>query len=160
MADKLEALLERAGPSQALSFVVIVPGWLEDAGFRTLQASRFKRAYWLVAKEEHGFCDGAQHQRYDRYRESPFDTAFFLLQTEAAHEKWPPTPESEEGVRRAMAMAVPTEAMKLKRMKEGRGFADADGGGGVYKGKKKNKDKSKGVVFRRKQGKKTKQGGG
>ena len=53
------------GP-RALSFVVVVPGWTEDPGWQLLRKSRFKRAEWLIARDDHGFCDGAQHQRRDR----------------------------------------------------------------------------------------------
>lgn len=42
----------------------------------------------------------------------------------------------EAPLRRAMARAIPTEMMRLRRMRDGRGHGDLDGGGGVYKGKK------------------------
>lgn len=45
----------------------------------------------------------------------------------------------EAPLRRAMARAIPTEMMKMRRMRDGRGHADLDGGGGVYKGKKANR---------------------
>jgi hypothetical protein len=48
----------------------------------------------------------------------------------------------EEELRAAFSIAIPTEAMKQRRLKEGRGFGDLDGGGGVYKGKKQNKKSS------------------
>lgn len=51
---------------RALSFVVVVPGWTEDEGWKLLESSPFTRAHWLVARKDHGFCDGAQHQRRDR----------------------------------------------------------------------------------------------
>jgi hypothetical protein len=82
--------------------------------------------------------DGAQQQRQDRYRESPFDTAVFLLQTDAAAAKWPMTELAQEELTAAMALAIPSEQARQRRLKQGRGHADADGGGGVYRGKKGN----------------------
>lgn len=45
----------------------------------------------------------------------------------------------EVPLRRAMARAIPTEMMRLRRLRDGRGHGDLDGGGGVYRGKKANK---------------------
>jgi hypothetical protein len=42
----------------------------------------------------------------------------------------------EAPLRRAMARAIPTKMMRLRRLRDGRGNADLDGGGGVYKGRK------------------------
>jgi hypothetical protein len=147
-----------------LSFVVIVPGWLEDEGYNLMSTSKVKRAHWIVAKEEHGFCDGAQHQRRDRFRASPYDTAIFVLQNDAGSRKWPVmnmTRKKQNGknevceesieaeLRRAFATGVPIASAVARRKRDGRGFADEDGGGGVYKGKKKRKT-GEGVVQRRK----------
>jgi len=46
----------------------------------------------------------------------------------------------EAPLRRAMARAIPTEMMRLRRLRDGRGHGDLDGGGGVYKGKKANRN--------------------
>jgi len=35
-----------------------------------------------------GFCDGASHQRKDTYRQSPYDTGVFIMQTTKAAGKW------------------------------------------------------------------------
>jgi len=142
-----------------LSFVVVVPGWLEDEGYNLMSSSSSKRAHWLIAKEEHGFCDGAQHQRRDRFRSSPYDTAIFVLQNEAGALKWPVNTSVETELRRAFAAGVPTASAIARRKRDGRGFADEDGGGGVYKGKKKRRT-GQGVVQRikaeKKNGKKRK----
>ena len=87
---------------------------------------------------------------WHRYRESPFDTPVFVLQTDAATHQWPATPEVEAAVRRAFAEGVPTPAMVARRLKEGRGLADADGGGGVYRGKR-SRATGQGVVARKHQ---------
>jgi len=136
---RMHALLE--GTTAALSFVVVVPGWTEDAAWAALRASPFRRAHWLIAAADHGFCDGAQHKRQDLYRESPFDTGVFVLQNDAGQAAWPVSPALESELRAAFAAAVPSAAAVLRRARDGRGFADADGGGGVYKGKRKNAKK-------------------
>ena len=68
----------------ALSFVVVVPGWTEGAGWALLEGSPFLQFKLVVAAADHGFCDGASHQRKDPYHQSPYDTAVFVLQTDAA----------------------------------------------------------------------------
>eukprot|EP00471_Norrisiella_sphaerica_P012012 CAMPEP_0184503582 /NCGR_PEP_ID=MMETSP0113_2-20130426/51963_1 /TAXON_ID=91329 /ORGANISM="Norrisiella sphaerica, Strain BC52" /LENGTH=414 /DNA_ID=CAMNT_0026893107 /DNA_START=2068 /DNA_END=3312 /DNA_ORIENTATION=+ len=123
--------------TEGLTFVVIVPGWKDEESWTLLSSSPFLKAKWIVAKKDHGFCDGAQHQRKDRYRESPYDTGVFILQTPSAAEQWKITDALEMELKEAMAKAVPTPAAQFRRKKEGRGMADADGGGGVYKGRKR-----------------------
>lgn len=129
MALRIEELLRTAaGSNKPLSFCIVVPGWTEAESWKLLSRSPFRRARWLVAKEDHGFCDGAQHQRRDRYRESPFDTAVFVLQTDAGAAKWPVNSTIEQKLREAMSEAVPTPAAKARRLRDGRGLADADVG--------------------------------
>ena len=131
-----------------LSFTIIVPGWQEDEAFQRLLSSRYLRAFWLIPKEDHGFCDGAQHQRRDRYRESPYDTAVFVLQNDSGFARWAPNATIEAKLRCAFATGRPTEAAMRRRKRDGRGFADQDGGGGKYRGKKRNRT-GKGVEQRR-----------
>ena len=131
-----------------LSFTVIVPGWQEDDAFQRLLSLPQLRAYWLIPKEDHGFCDGAQHQRRDRYRESPYDTAVFVLQNDPGFVQWTPNAAIERNLRRAFATGRPTEAAIARRKRDGRGYADQDGGGGKYRGKKRNRT-GKGVEQRR-----------
>jgi hypothetical protein len=158
------------GAGAALSFAVVVPGWPLDPGIARLRAHPSLRLSLAVPKADHGFCDGAQHQRRDRYRDSPYDTYVLVLQNDAAAARWPctgPPPPllaaaasgaagvanpirsaATDGTRQslaaalleAFALAKPTAAAVARRATEGRGFADADGGGGVFKGKKKRKD--------------------
>ena len=150
----------------ALSFVVVVPGWPADPGIAMVARSRFLRLRLNVPKHDHGFCDGAQHQRRDRFREAPYDTLVLVLQNDAAARRWPVggaaavvgagaapagegatvVPEGgtlKSALLAAFAQGVPTEAAAMRRFKEGRGFGDADGGGGAYRGKKKQKLKEK-----------------
>jgi len=154
MVTHIHNLLEHAtGP---MSFVIIIPGWLDDPSYVALDASIYKQTFFLVAAADHGFCDGAQHQRQDRFRDSTYDTGVFVLQNQRGSTMWPVirTAKSKDGVvddlksdvsveeplRRAMANAIPTEMMRLRRLRNGRGSSDLDGGGGVYKGKKANRN--------------------
>lgn len=90
MATHLDALLA-APESGALSFAVVVPGWTEVPSWAALSSSSYLRRTLLVAKADHGYCDGAQHQRQDRFRDSPYDTAVFFLQNAAgARARLPP----------------------------------------------------------------------
>lgn len=140
MVHHIHSLLQAAtGP---MSFVIVIPGWQEDEGWRRLNESAWKKHLWIIATKDHGFCDGAQHQRQDRYRESPYDTGIFILQNNSGAKKWPVHRNLENEVRVAMACAIPTPMMKKRRLNAGRGMADLDGGGGVYKGKKKNRRSS------------------
>ena len=101
--------------------------------------SKFKVHHYVIAKADHGFCDGAQHQRRDRYRVSPYDTAVFILQNKSGCSKFVPPPTIESDLRIAFATGVPTEAAIQRRKRDGRGETDEDGGGGVYKGRKRNR---------------------
>ena len=153
MARRIDELL--GASDEPLSFTVIVPGWTETPAWETLSGSAHRRAVWCIAKDDHGFCSGAQHQDRDRYRTSPFDTAIFVLQNAAGAARWPATADVEAEVRLAMADAVPTEQAKERRARLGKGAGDEDGGGGVYRGAKRKrtgdgvrarKDKEDGVV--------------
>lgn len=147
MAHKIDRVLGQTSAAP-VSFAVVVPAWQEDVGVQILSASPFKRLELAVSKADHGFCDGAQHQRRDRYRESPYHTLVFVLQNAAGAKRWPVTAALEEDLLKAFAMAKPTAAAIERRRKAGRGFADEDGGGGVYKGHRKN-ETGDGVVERR-----------
>jgi len=141
-ANRIEEILEQsvkvAGSEGApLSFAVFLPGWKESEALQKLQKSRFLSKSFLIAAKEHGYVSGAQHQRKDRYLDSPFDTVVLVLQNSRGKAKWSTEGSLEQDLRKAFALAIPTDAMRERRLKEGRGYSDLDGGGGVYKGKKK-----------------------
>lgn len=111
-----------------------------------LMESKYLVFRLAIAAKDHGYCSGAQHQRQDRYLEAPYDTVIFILQNTIGKTLYGASIctskgrlSFENGLRKAFATAIPTDAMKQRRLKEGRGFGDLDGGGGVYKGKKRNK---------------------
>eukprot|EP00475_Leptophrys_vorax_P025699 TRINITY_DN3597_c0_g1_i1.p1 TRINITY_DN3597_c0_g1~~TRINITY_DN3597_c0_g1_i1.p1 ORF type:complete len:481 (-),score=127.34 TRINITY_DN3597_c0_g1_i1:35-1477(-) len=124
MVSDVEKHLEKPKP---FSFVVVVPGWQDTDYWKQLSASQFMRASWLISKKDHGFCDGNQHAKQDRLRESSYDTAVFVLQNDAGAQKWPVTEEVEAEFRKAMLNSVPTLPMISRRLQAGRGRADADG---------------------------------
>ncbi|KAJ3065959.1 hypothetical protein HDU99_003996 [Rhizoclosmatium hyalinum] len=93
----------------------------------------------LLPGDHHGFLDGAQHQRQDKYRPSPYPTGIFFVQTEAGSEKWPVTDRKIALLRYAMMSSLPKQSEAARRLRAGRGYSSIDGGGGVYKGKTKNK---------------------
>ncbi|KAI2491094.1 hypothetical protein MHU86_23476 [Fragilaria crotonensis] len=120
MVSKIESLLLN-DETVPFSFVVIVPVWLEESSYQAMAASKYKTHHYIIAKADHGFCDGAQHQRRDRYRVSPYDTAVFILQNTAGKTKFVPSCTFEADLRRAFATGVPTEAAILRRKRDGRG---------------------------------------
>ena len=119
-----------------MSFVVVVPAWRDAEAWRALDASPFNRRVLVVARDEHGFCDGAAHQRRDRYRDSPYDTALFFLQNDAGAAQWPASDGALDAVRRAMARharrdagGVQGEEVQRER-RRGRPGAEESGGRG------------------------------
>ena len=82
--EHMEKLLHEAtGP---LSFVVLVPAWTNLPFWESLVGSEWSvREPLVIPAKEHGFCDGAQHQRgkHERHRVSSYDTGVFFLQNEA-----------------------------------------------------------------------------
>ena len=142
-AARIEELLtaSAAAGDHALSFAVFVPGWKEGKAYAAMAASKFLRRQVLVAAADHGFCDGASHQRQDPYRKSPYDTVCFVLQTAKAARKWPVGDGApfEAELRAAMARAVPrAPAAQRQKKRERRAEKSAAGGGG---GKKRKKEK-------------------
>ncbi|KAH8070886.1 voltage-gated potassium channel [Aureococcus anophagefferens] len=104
-----------AAATKPLSFVFVVPGWTDSDAWARLSGSPFLRdGPLLVAADDHGYVDGAQHSRRDRHRASPYDTAFFFLQNDAGYAAWPPK-RTKPALRRAMASGKPTDAEARRR---------------------------------------------
>jgi phosphorylated CTD-interacting factor 1 len=120
MVTHLEALLAAAAAGP-LSFAVVVPGWTEVPSWAALQASRHLRRTVLVAKADHGYCDGAQHQRQDRFRDAPYDTAVFFLQNQAGAFASPPKGAAGGG-ERAKSMCVCASNRDASRIPMGWGW--------------------------------------
>mmetsp|Transcript_8464 Transcript_8464/g.24271 ORF Transcript_8464/g.24271 Transcript_8464/m.24271 type:complete len:531 (+) Transcript_8464:145-1737(+) len=118
MADRLLWLLSTAENCSApLSFVVFIPGWVECKCWSVLKSSPFLRGELLIAAKDHGYCDGASHQRKDSFRISCYDTGVFFVQTNSASQKWVVSGDLMEDLRRAMALSVPTESAAKRQMR-------------------------------------------
>lgn len=119
MAHHILALLDSNEP---LSFVVILPGWLELESWKILLESKYKQSYLVVAASDHGYCSGAQHQRKDRYIQAGYDSGVFVLQNVPGSIEFCFKEDAfQKDLRHSFALSVPTEAMKQRHEKEDRG---------------------------------------
>ena len=79
-AEAIEkALVDADTNDTPLSFVVFVPGWTDEKAWSSLTGSRFLKNSFVVAAADHGYCDGAAHQRKASFRSSTYDTGVFAL---------------------------------------------------------------------------------
>ena len=104
MARRMGRLLENAQDAgRRLCFVVIIPHWPDKSeGWTTLRMSRHLRRHVQIPLREHGYFEGAQHNKLkSQYRVASFDTSVFFLMTDAAHDKWPVTDEKIERLKKA-----------------------------------------------------------
>ena len=80
VAETIERVLTEASKNDApLTFVVFVPGWTDEWAWSALNNSRFLVTKFVVAAADHGYCDGAAHQRKASFRSSSYDTGVFAL---------------------------------------------------------------------------------
>ena len=141
-AAHILALLEAAeAASEALAFAVVLPGWTDCRGYASLlSADAFLKRSLLLPAEDHGFVDGGQHARPRSYRESPYDTRLFVLQTTAAAARWTVAGETGESRMRAIEVAF---AACTPSAKELEGVESAERvhrhGGARKKGRRKMK---------------------
>ena len=118
-ADRALAALEVAEQAGlALSYAVFLPGWQEADGWQRLRGAELLEAFVLVAAADHGYCDGASHQRRDPFRGAQYDTGVFVLRTSKARRRLPLRAGFEEALRAAMAAAIPSEAAADRARKE------------------------------------------
>lgn len=130
----LLAASDAAPGDHALSFVVVLPGWRECAGYQLLSDSPYCKRRILVAQADHGYCDGASaHLRQER--KATHDTAVFVLQSAKAARKWPADEALEAALRTAFASCMPKEGASTS----------AAGGGGK---KRKHGDEIEGMLDR------------
>ncbi|CAM9597129.1 unnamed protein product [Scytosiphon promiscuus] len=128
MAKHMEDLLQ-ATP-KALTFVVIIPCWKDSAGWIRLRDSAFLSKHFKLDQKDHGYCEGKQHLRRNRYRLASFHTSVFFLQTEAARQQQGPRTLQQ-------ACQELQQAFALRQEADGSGGGDGgdtvergDGGGG------------------------------
>ena len=110
----------------ALSYAIFLPGWEEAEGWNRLKGSKLLEKFVLVAAQDHGYCDGASHQRRDPFRGAQYDTGVFILRTSKARRRRPLGDGFEAALRGAMAAAIPTEAAAERARRE-RGAARVGG---------------------------------
>ena len=85
MARAMRAALDVAErDDQPLTFVAFVPGWTDEPSWTALSESPHVRSKFVVAAADHGYCDGAAHQRKTSFRGSLYDTGVFVLQSSRA----------------------------------------------------------------------------
>lgn len=85
MARAMRAALDVAErDDQPLTFVAFVPGWTDEPSWTALSESPHVRSKFVVAAADHGYCDGAAHQRKASFRGSLYDTGVFVLQSSRA----------------------------------------------------------------------------
>lgn len=124
----LQLLQAAEADGGALGFVVLMPGWQEVPGWQLLNSSSFLRQSLLIAAADHGYCDGASHQRRDLYRQSPYDSSIMFLQTSAAAKKWPVSQQLRQELQHAFAACCPSAAA-VERQKKQRGAKDLEARG-------------------------------
>lgn len=101
MAKHMFSLL--ASTEEPLMFVVIIPAWTSDKCWKMLAQSSFMQHHTLLDAGKHGYFEGAQHNRANRYRVASTGTSLFYLQNAAARAKWPVTGAKIAAVARAFA---------------------------------------------------------
>ena len=104
MARRMGALLDAADAAHAhLSFIVVMPRWADDAGWRALCGATHATAELTLPRSKHAFVDGGQH--YARralggrsgapLRLSNHDSSMIFLQSRAAAAVAPVTPDKQ-----------------------------------------------------------------
>ena len=89
MVAHMEMLL--GSTEKPLNFAIIIPYLPDQEGWNLVYNSAYKRAHLKVLQSEHGYYEGSQHDRINRFRIAPFDTSVIFLQNEAGRSKWPAT---------------------------------------------------------------------
>ena len=89
MVAHMEMLL--GSSEKPLNFAIIIPYLPDQQGWNLVYNSIYKRAHLKVLQSEHGYYEGSQHDRINRFRIAPFDTSVIFLQNEAGRSKWPAT---------------------------------------------------------------------
>ena len=149
VAETIERVLTEASENDApLTFVVFVPGWTDEWAWSALNNSRFLVTKFVVAAADHGYCDGAAHQRKASFRSSTYDTGVFALcspkaQSTVAGKRFRAQNGAvfERDVREAFAGARLSEGSLVKHVKHvtQKTAAAAAAGGGKSDEKKKRK---------------------
>jgi len=115
-ANHLVSCLESA--SDALTFVVITPYWVNRPCWETMARSTFCSHVEVIDVREHGYYEGAQHRKASKYRRATSDTSVIFLQTPRARETNAVTAEKIELMRAAFRPKTDaTSSRKSKKQK-------------------------------------------
>jgi hypothetical protein len=110
-------------------FTVIIPAWEGHPCWMNLEGSRYTQHRILLAAADHGFFEGAQHNRANRYRAASTATSVLFLQNESARVRWPVTTETVEKMTKAFRPKNTTvTGAKLQPSFRARLSGDAFGG--------------------------------
>lgn len=125
MATEMQNRLMRADKKRlSLTFVVVVPSAASKTSlvakdfctqsFEVL--SKLSSKHVLLKSREHGYVEGAQHLKPTRYKESPYDTSVFVLQSKESMKVTNLAP-LEESLRIAFSSQHEDELQKRKEKK-------------------------------------------
>ena len=104
MAARIDELLAAADAGterrQQLTFVVIIPRWPDDAGWRALSDSRHATCVLTLPRSKHCYLDGGQQygRRATPLRLSNHDSSVFFLQSAAAASARPVTAQTRQAL--------------------------------------------------------------
>jgi hypothetical protein len=84
-------------------FAVIIPAWEDARCWQQLRVSEFCRHHLLLPAGQHGYCEGAQHNRANQFRVACTASSIFFLQNAAAARQWPVLEEHVDAIRDAFS---------------------------------------------------------
>ena len=102
MLERMNALLARANRNdEPLQFIIVLPLWRGKPHWDAIEASPYCQSVLELPQNEHGYTEGAQHLRKDRYRVSSSDSSVMFLQSRAATRCWSVSPSLIRALRDA-----------------------------------------------------------
>ncbi len=129
LVKRFETLLRDT--NEPLSFVLIVPYWPEEACWKNLTSSPFKRTPLLrLKKNRHGYVAGSSATRVKRTTPASFTTDVVFLQNEAGAFKWPVTAETLRAIKIGFKEGLPNSSAKREDDDDDASMSSSDGGGG------------------------------
>jgi hypothetical protein len=133
LVNRFETLLRDT--NEPLSFVLIVPYWPEEACWKNLTSSPFKRTPLLRLKSnKHGYVAGSSATRVKRTTPASFTTDVVFLQNEAGAFKWPVTAETLRLIKIGFKQGLPNSSAKREAARgdddDDASMSSSDGGGG------------------------------
>ena len=104
MGARMGSLLDRSErKKEALTFVIVIPYWKDEACWQMLARHKYVSRVLLFKQEEHGYLAGGEYYRAagSVWQPSNHDSSLFLLQTGLAATNTPLTPLVERALRDA-----------------------------------------------------------